>query len=120
MTTRYLCVHCDHRFEHDDASGKARCPECMRKGGLEKLGEVKTGPSGRPAWVAPVAVFAVIAALGAGYALWHRHATVAVDGEAPLRPLEEGELRGYLRQAHADRPELMQVFGVNDAVEQFG
>jgi len=119
MTTRYLCVHCDHRFEHEASDGKARCPKCMRKGGLEKLGEVEATSPRKPAWLVPVVVFAVVAALAAGYALWSKHAPVSVEGQAPLRPLSEGQLRGYLRLAHADRPTLMQVFASDDALEQF-
>src|SRR5262245_34151855 len=35
---RYLCVHCDHRFEAEGEAPK-RCPACMRAKGIEPVRE---------------------------------------------------------------------------------
>lgn len=95
----YLCVHCGHRFEASEEP--KRCPSCMRKGGLERVaaGERR---SAAPSWLMPAVVVGLVGAVGVGYALWNDHTPDVVEGDAPVRPLELSELRGYLRNAHAD------------------
>jgi len=109
---RWLCVHCGHRF--DDADTPERCPACMRKGGLERL-EVE-GSGDRPAWVIPALVVAAVAAIGGAYAYWNEETPDAVSGDAPLAPLDLGELRGYLRGSNADG-EAAELFEIGDAIE---
>ena len=110
----WLCVHCGHRFEA--AEEPKRCPSCMRKGGLEKVAATKTR-AGTPAWVIPAAVVGVVAALGVGYALWNERTPDVVEGEAPLEPLSTSQLRGYLRNAHADGDQA-ELFAAGDALEE--
>lgn len=97
---RYLCVHCDHRFQHE--STPARCPSCLRKGGLELIEPRKS--AGQPTWLVPVIVLGGIVAVAAGYAMWNKSTPDVVEGEAPLAPLTIAELRGHLRQSDADGP----------------
>jgi len=109
---RWLCVHCGHRFAA--AKEPDRCPSCMRKGGLEAIAANETAK--RRAWVAPVAVVAIVAVVGGGYALWAKSTPDPVSGEVPLAPLELSELRGHLAAQNADG-EHARLFEVDDAVE---
>lgn len=109
---RWLCVHCGHRFAA--AKEPDRCPSCMRKGGLEAIAANETAK--RPAWIAPVAVVALVAVVGGGYALWAKSTPDPVSGEVPLAPLELSELRGHLAAQNADG-EHARLFEVDDAVE---
>lgn len=109
---RWLCVHCGHRFVA--AKEPDRCPSCMRKGGLEAIAANET--TRRRAWVAPVAVVAVIAVVGGAYALWAKSTPDPVSGEVPLAPLDLSELRGHLAAQNADG-EHARLFDVDDAVE---
>jgi len=109
---RWLCVHCGHRFAA--AKEPDRCPSCMRKGGLEAIAANETAK--HPAWIAPVAVVALVAVVGGGYALWAKSTPDPVSGEVPLAPLELSELRGHLAAQNADG-EHARLFEVDDAVE---
>src|SRR5690606_31170542 len=96
---KYLCVHCDKRFEHE-GEGKPRCPECMRVHGIEKIG--KEAPAAeRPKWLVPAVVAGVAAAIVAGYVIWARETPDTVSGDAPLRPLEHSEILGHVRNLGA-------------------
>lgn len=118
---RYLCVHCDHRFELDEEGKKPRCPKCMRKHGIEALGEAKTGEEpDRKRWVTWAAVAGVVAVVAAGYMWFQRQTPDHVEGDVPLRPLEVSELRGYARNANATLGELAELFVASDAVESLG
>lgn len=92
---RHLCVHCGHRFQAEEQP--ERCPSCMRKGGIETLAD-QSGE--RPGWLVPAAVVAIVAVLGGGYAYWNQETPDPVAGEAPLAPLDEGDLRDYLAGAN--------------------
>lgn len=112
----YLCVHCDHRFTHE-GSGKLRCPKCMRKGGLEKVGgEAATQ---RPRWLLPALIAGALAAIGGGYAYWSSVTPKSVEGPAPVAVLDEATLRAYLRNAKADSEELGAILVASDGVEKF-
>ncbi|MDH5493414.1 MAG: hypothetical protein OEY14_15785, partial [Myxococcales bacterium] len=119
MSRRYLCVHCDHRFEHEGQK-QARCPKCMRKGGLEAIESAKqAGSASRPSWILPLVVVSIVGLVAGGYALWAGGTPEGVSGEAPLRPLDAMELRGHLRNAQTDRPELVALFEADAVVEAF-
>ncbi len=115
---KYLCVHCDKRFEHE-GEGKPRCPECMRVHGIEKIG--KEAPDAeRPKWLVPAVVAGVAAAIVAGYVIWARETPDTVSGEAPLRPLERSELLGHLRNLGARaEDELVRMLEAGEPVEQW-
>ncbi|MEM1417194.1 MAG: tetratricopeptide repeat protein, partial [Myxococcota bacterium] len=108
----WRCVHCGHRF--DAADTPTRCPSCMRKGGLEQVQETS---GGRPGWVVPAAVLAVVALAGVGYAtLGGDEGRARGDGTVPLAPLSERALRSALEDADADVPEG-DLLVADDAVE---
>src|SRR5262245_48224568 len=101
---RYLCVHCDHRFDHE-GDDKPRCPKCMRLHGLEKVAGAGTSgasASRRPRWIVPAVLATVVVGLGAAYFLWAREAPAAVGDTVAVEPLDSGELRGHLRRLGAD------------------
>jgi len=119
---RYLCVHCDHRFEYDGDKKKPRCPECMRVGGVEKIRDSKKAKADeQPKWLVPGGVALVVAALAGGYFYWAREAPVTVGDEVPLRPLDQGELEGHARRVGATVPEdRLSLFEADEAIEELG
>ncbi|RLB46985.1 MAG: hypothetical protein DRJ42_26415, partial [Deltaproteobacteria bacterium] len=120
---RYLCVHCDHRFEYEGEKKKPRCPECMRVGGVEKLSDAaKAGGGGQqPKWLVPGGVALVVALLAGGYFYWAHEAPVTVGDEVPLRPLDRGELEGHARRVGVTVPDdNLALFDADDAIEALG
>ncbi|MBW2223657.1 MAG: tetratricopeptide repeat protein [Deltaproteobacteria bacterium] len=93
MSTKYFCAHCDKEFVPEDAGDKPRCPQCMRRGGVEPVKEVAAeGGTSRP-WLLIVALALVAAGIGYGV---YRTTTVTLEDTPPLRPLEARELAAYL------------------------
>jgi tetratricopeptide (TPR) repeat protein len=116
--SRYLCVHCDNRF--DSAEPKPRCPKCMRVHGIEKLGSPKKeAVKEQPKWVLPVAIVAALALAAGGWAWWARRTPDAVQGDAPLRPLEPSELAGYVRKARAEARDFSSLLVADEPLENF-
>lgn len=117
---RYLCLNCETRFEHDpEENKKLRCPKCMRVTGLEKIEDGKAKPADKP-WLVPAVAGGALAVLLGGYAVWRSSQPTAVEGDAPLRPLEASELEGYLRAASAGDHDLIGLLVADDAIEDFG
>lgn len=116
---RYLCLNCETRFEHDpDSNKKLRCPSCMRVTGLEKVESAQTKPPERP-WLMPAIGVGALVILFGGYAAWRGSRPTAVEGDAPLRPLEASELDGYLRAASANANHFEGLLVADDAIEAF-
>ncbi len=118
---RYLCVHCDHRFEHE-GEDKPRCPKCMRRHGIEPIAEGEGRSGGgrsRPRWVLPVAALVLVGLLGGGYAWWSKRAPDVVSGDPPLHPLAQSTIRGYARKLGADPGDMIHLFEADDAIEAF-
>jgi tetratricopeptide (TPR) repeat protein len=118
--SRYLCVQCDHRFDHE-GDAPLRCPKCMRRHGIEKIDAAAAGGPARerPAWLVPGVAAAVVVAVAAGYYVWSQKTPDVVEGEAPLRPLGENELRGDLRAAGAEAADALDLFTADEAIEAF-
>lgn len=115
---KYLCVHCDERFEHE-GEGKPRCPACMRVHGIEKVGPDPKAKE-RPKWLVPAVVAGVIAAVVAGYVVWARETPDTVSGDAPVEPLERSELLGYVRNAGAEvEDSLVGLLEADETIEGF-
>ncbi len=82
-------------FVPEGSESKPRCPQCMRRGGVERAHEVAaTGRARRP-WVLIVAL--LIVGAGVGYGLYVA-TTVALEETPPLRPLTATELAAYLER----------------------
>lgn len=114
---RFLCVHCDQRFESDDE--KPRCPKCMRVHGIEKL-EALTSKAEPTSRKVQYGIFgAVLAVVIGGYVYWSQQATTTVTGEVPLHPLDASELAAHLKHLRADLPFAKAIFADSDAVEAF-
>ncbi|MEQ9644064.1 MAG: hypothetical protein RLO52_01190 [Sandaracinaceae bacterium] len=114
---KYLCVHCDKTFEHDDEDAKPRCPECLRKNGLEPVAEPKKGAAQRPTWLPWAAAGGVLVAAAIGYAWWQSQAADAVGEEVPLAPLDRSAALGHLRRLGIDARQLNTMLVPSDAVE---
>lgn len=115
---RYLCVHCDHRFEQDK-DAKPRCPKCMRRHGLEALDEPGASRRRLPRWAWLGGVVGVVALLGGGYAWWSHVTPGAVSGEVPLAPLDRSDLRDWLAHRKVEASDLTKLLLADDAVEAF-
>lgn len=119
MVTRYLCLNCENRFEHDsEKDKKLRCPKCMRLTGLEKLADPKAKPQSPP-WLVPAAIGGALVVLLGGYAWWRSAVPTAVEGDVPLRPLDASETEGYLRASGGDGEPMDRLFASSDALESF-
>jgi len=115
---KYLCVHCDHRFEHEGEK-KPRCPECMRVNGVEAL---KEKPASSPSTQKTVWIGALVVVVAAvlAYAWWAETAADTVSDEIPLRPLEQSELRGHLRRLSVQLPDSQaDLLNADESLETF-
>ncbi len=116
--SRYLCVHCDHRFDSTEA--KPRCSKCMRVHGIEKLdAPKKQAVKEQPKWLLPLVVVAALALAAGGWAWWARRTPDAVEGDAPLRPLEPSELAGYVKKARGEARDFLALLQNDEALETF-
>ena len=112
---RFLCAHCDERFEQDEAD-KPRCPKCMRVGSVRELSPGDESKPQTARWV--VGVLLVLGLAGGGYAFSTRN---DLPDEATL---EREGLRVAVIEAEAERRglslgELAGLFEASDAVEGF-
>lgn len=113
MADRYLCVHCDVRFDHDDDDA-LRCPKCMRKTGLEKIDA--PAPVKRPTYLMPLLVAGGVVAFAIGYVVY----TKQNDGDTTgIVPLDAERLATAGREAGLDDVELSELFVANDAIRSF-
>ncbi len=92
----------------------------MRRNGLEEIEEPRSAREGRPRWLLPAAAALGVALIAGGYAAWERSAPDAVSGEPPLRPLDHGELRGYLRNQNVTGDTAENILLADEAVESLG
>ncbi|HEX6239582.1 MAG TPA: hypothetical protein VFZ61_01765 [Polyangiales bacterium] len=117
---RYVCVHCDHRFEAEGSEVPKRCPACMRAKGVEPLRDpaTKQAPATPSrvrhlAWVIPVA-------LAVAAAVWFTRPKSTVDGTvAGPQPLDQEAMDATLVRDHVDAGALRALLVPDDAIEQF-
>ncbi len=95
MPTKYFCAHCDKEFIPEEAGDKPRCPQCMRRGGVEPVKQA--GPKGGARRLGLLVVVLILVAAGIGYGVY-RSTTVTLEETPPLRPLEAHELSAYLER----------------------
>lgn len=113
MADRYLCVHCDVRFDHDPEQA-LRCPKCMRKTGLEKV-EV-TPPTKRASYVVPAVVVGAVALAALGYVLYTKDGG---DAQVALAPLDAERLARQAQEVGLGETELAHLFDADDALRAF-
>src|SRR5688572_23837803 len=114
---RYLCVHCDHRWEEEGSEPPRRCPGCMRATGVEPVGGAqKKAAAGKPSrtrhYVLAGLGFVIIALVVLLVAKRTNHA--AATG---LVPLEPDDLRSALLADKVDAVGLEQLFAADAAME---
>ncbi|MBT8469490.1 MAG: tetratricopeptide repeat protein [Deltaproteobacteria bacterium] len=95
MPSMYFCAHCNKEFVPDTPDAKPRCPQCMRRGGVEPAQEVVARGRQRRPWILVVAL--LIVGVGIGYGLYLA-TRVALEEAPPLRPLTTKELAAYLER----------------------
>ena len=114
---RYVCVHCDHKWEADAQQPPKRCPSCLRANGpqVEAAAESGTPHPRQRSKAALVGLgVAVILAAVAGYFVWGGRPSA---GERPeLAPLSAGELTGALERAQVDAGDLAQLLVADPAI----
>ena len=98
MATKYFCAHCDEEFTLDQPEHEPRCPKCMRKGGVEPVGEAsRSSALSRPALVVPAAALLI-----AGLIVFlYQARQPGLEETPPLRPLDPQELAAYLERDEA-------------------
>jgi tetratricopeptide (TPR) repeat protein len=119
---RYLCVHCDHRWEEEGseppatAKRPARCPGCMRATGVEAVGGATRAATGKPGrtkhYLLAAAGFVVVALVVLLVA--KRTDQAAATGLAPLEP---DDLRTALLADKVEPAGLEDLFAVDAAME---
>ncbi|MDB4972831.1 MAG: hypothetical protein JWN48_1172 [Myxococcaceae bacterium] len=116
---RYLCVHCEHRFEADGVEPPRRCPSCMRATGVQPVrDESEPRPKSKRSPVALLGgvALAVLAAVG-GYFLWGKR---PVAGEASQGgPLSVATLHETLQAQNIAAGELENMLAADPSVERF-
>jgi tetratricopeptide (TPR) repeat protein len=119
---RYLCVHCDHRFEVETgASAPKRCPSCMRATGLEPVREdaAQAGKAAAPAprrrlWLGAAAL--LLLAGGVAFALSRDARSTPRSGPAAL---SHDELKAELAQQQVAAGPLEKLLVADAALERF-
>ena len=69
MSTKYFCAHCDKEFVPEDAEDKPRCPQCMRRGGVEPVKAVAPDASASRPRCLIVALLLVVVGIGFVYSV---------------------------------------------------
>lgn len=118
---RYLCVHCEHRWDAEGEEAPTRCPACMRATGVKKLNEAADTPTPAAArkkpgvWLAG-ALFAVALGVGAYVGLRSGDAPEAVSSDAPS---SRAALAAALAAEDVDAGTLLDLLQADAAIEAF-
>jgi tetratricopeptide (TPR) repeat protein len=122
---RYLCVHCDHRFEVGAQAGPPRrCPSCMRATGLEPIRE-EAAPaskgSARPGrtrllWLGAGALLLIAGGVAFALSLSRDSGSAAKSGPAAL---DASELKTALAQLQVEAGGLERLLVADAAVQRF-
>jgi tetratricopeptide (TPR) repeat protein len=116
---RYLCVHCDHRFEAEGETPK-RCPSCMRAKGIEPVrDEAKASPpvhTGRTKRLVGLGLLGLAVAAAAFFA-WPRDAADKAASGKGVLSLEA--LNAALAHEQVSAGGLERILFADDAIEKF-
>jgi tetratricopeptide (TPR) repeat protein len=118
---RYLCVHCDEKFELA-AEAEPRCPRCLRLHGLRALSEAPAPPrpgSARRGLLAAAFGLLLLAAGAAGYFLYRREQVEPEPAELLRTPLDGRVLERALERRGVKGEALARLLLPDDAVEGF-
>ncbi len=118
---RYLCFHCNHRFEVEGSEAPSRCPNCMRATGVKPLAE-QSGQAARRGVSRGTLVLLGSGALAAiaigGYFLSSQPADPK-ELMASLQPLDGGDLSRVLASEQVTAGGLEKLLEADDAIESF-
>lgn len=114
MPSKWFCASCNEEFVAEQGEGKPRCPQCMRRSGVEAV-RVSTSSAARShRWL--VAFALVVAAAGGGYAVY-RTQTVTLEEKPPVRPLAPSELSAYLKREQVAAGPYESMFVLPERVD---
>jgi tetratricopeptide (TPR) repeat protein len=116
---RYLCVHCEHRFEAEGAEPPRRCPACMRATGVQPVRDepvVKATARRSPAALLGVVALALLAAV-AGYFMWGKRPSAGEQGTGG--PLAPAALHDALAALKIEPGELGSLLLADASVQSF-
>ncbi|MET0339555.1 MAG: hypothetical protein ABW252_01065 [Polyangiales bacterium] len=117
---RYVCVHCDHKWEADGEQAPKRCPACLRANGPQ-LATASQQPAAAPrprskAALIALGVVAVLAAVG-GYFVWGGRPSAGERGV--VAPLSASELDDALAKAQVRAGDLAKLLVADPAVSKW-
>ena len=115
---RYLCVHCDYRWEVEGDEAPRRCPSCMRATGVEPVRETAkkvTTHSRSTMWVLLLLVGVVMV----GSIFWLVSRRSLIEGPVPLRPLSADETAQVLKREQVTADGLEALLTETTAIEAF-
>src|SRR4051794_40477269 len=118
---RYLCVHCDHRFDVEGNDVPSRCPNCMRATGVKALkaqsaAEVRKGLS-RPVLISLGIAAAALVGLS-GYLLFSQTKDPK-DALTSTQPLDQDDLVAALASQQVSAGGLEKLLEADSAIEKF-
>jgi len=116
---RYLCVHCDHRFDVEGADVPSRCPKCMRATGVKaaaQTGQIKPGMSRQTRVMLGLGA---AAALGLGGYFAFRPSQDPKAALTSVAPLSGSNLAAALAAQQINAGGLEQLLAADDAIEGF-
>src|SRR5690349_4248388 len=117
---RYLCIHCDERFELA-AEAEVRCPRCLRVHGIRPLGAAPAASAAgwrRRVPLLAASALALAVCAGGAYALWKRE----LKPDPALlasRPLGARLLARELARRNVQAGALTALLEPDAAVERF-
>ncbi len=107
MSIKYFCAHCDREFVPETPEDKPRCPNCMRRGGVQPVQTPADTSGTRRKPLLVLALILVVA--GIGYSAY-RATGITLEETPPLRPLEPRELSAYLERDQISVGKLEAMF----------
>ena len=111
--SRYQCLHCGKKFELTESEAK-RCPSCLRKTNIEKIGKATVSSSK----TGPFMLIGALAVAAAGYFLWQTFGPVSVGSEkVPLAALDQRKLEAYLVR-DGGKAEHAKFFAYDDVLSE--
>jgi tetratricopeptide (TPR) repeat protein len=120
---RYLCVHCEHRFEAEGPNPPTRCPRCMRATGVKLAETAASGDSAkrpRASYVA-LGLAALALTLGGvvGFLLLRGESRTPEQDLTYLAPLEQAALVRALASQQVDAGALATLLEADASIEAF-
>ncbi len=120
---RYLCVHCDHRFDVEGTDVPSRCPNCMRATGVKALVEPSVKAPSPSAGASNSRKFGLgllgISLLAAGFGAWAWERNTPPPALDDVSAWSDRQLESVLSAQQVDAGGLEKLLVADDAIEAF-